>query len=63
MIQDVVVEIWFIIPKKKTAKGLSASQKEYETKRKLNFIAKWTFEFQGLFHDEAANEMFYKTCN
>ena len=30
----------FIIPEKKTAKGWSMSQKEYEVK-KQNFIAKW----------------------
>ena len=41
MIQDVVVEIRFIIPEKKTAKGRSMSQKEYEAKMKQNFIAKW----------------------
>ena len=52
----------FIIPEKKTAKEWSISQKEYEAK-KQNFIAKWTFEFPGLFHDEAADEMFWKTCS
>jgi len=31
----------FIIPEKETAKGWSLSQKEYEAKKKLNFIAKW----------------------
>jgi len=53
----------FIIPEKKTAKGRSVSQKEYEAKKKLNFIAKWTFEFPGLFQDKAADEMFCKTCS
>ena len=50
----------FIIPEKKTA---IASQKEYEAKKKQNCIAKWTFEFPGLLHDEAADEiqMFCKT--
>ena len=45
----------FIIPEMKTAKGRSVSQKEYKVKKKLNCIAKWTFEFPGLFHDEGAN--------
>jgi len=31
----------FIIPEKKTTKGRSMSQKEYEAKKKQNFIAKW----------------------
>jgi len=48
----------FIIPEKNTAKGRSMSQKECEAKK--NFIVKWTFEFLGLFHDEAADEMFWK---
>jgi len=51
----------FIIPEEKTAKGRSISQKEYEAKRKRNFIAKWTFEFLRLFQDEAADETFYQT--
>ena len=61
MIQDVIVET--IIPEKKTAKGRSVSQKEYKVKKKLNCIAKWTFEFPWLFPDKAANEMFCKTCS
>jgi len=52
----------FIIPEKNTA-ILSMLQKEYEAKKKHNFIVKWTFEFLGLFHDEAADEMFWKTCS
>ena len=31
----------FIISEKKTAKGRSMLQKEYEAKKKLNFITKW----------------------
>jgi len=53
----------FIIPEKKTAKGWALSQKEYKAKKKQNFITKWTFEFPGLFHDEAAETMFCKTCS
>ena len=53
----------FIIPEKKTAMGRSISQKEYEAKKKQNIIAKWTFEFPGLFHGEAADAMFWKTCS
>ena len=50
-----VSKFGFITPEKKTAKRCSVSQKEYEAKRKLNFIANWSFEFPGLFHDEATN--------
>ena len=53
----------FIIPEKKTAKGHSVSQKESDMKRKKSVIAKWTFEFPGLFQDKAADEMFCKTCS
>jgi len=53
----------FIIPEKKAATGCSVSQKEYEAKKKRKFIAKWTFEFLGLFQDEAVDEMFCKICS
>ena len=46
MIQDVVVEIQLHNSKKKTAKGRSVSQKEYDVKKNFCF-AKWTFEFPG----------------
>jgi len=44
----------------RNAKERSVSQKEYEAKKKQNFIAKCIFEFLGLFHDEAADLV--KSC-
>ena len=47
LIKMLLSKISFIVPENKTAKGRSVSEKDYEAKRKQNFIAKWQFEFSG----------------
>jgi len=57
MIQDVIVEIQFHNSRIENCKRRFCIAKGKQTEEEM------TFEFPGLFHDEAADEMFWKTCS